>query len=345
MSFERIDLRPGYSISRVIKGHWQISEGHLIKGSINRKQAIEDMRAFVEAGITTFDMADIYTGAEEMVGEFRAAHPDLPIQIHTKYVPDINKLATLRFEDTQAVIDRSLERLGVDCLDLVQFHWWDYAVGDYVEAALHLKKLQQAGKIRYIGVTNFDETHLQRIMDAGVEIVGAQVQYSVLDRRPEKGFATFCQRHNIHLLCYGTLAGGFISNRYLGQIAPQDIENRSLVKYRLIIDEIGGWGKYQEILKLLDEIARPYNVTLSEIASAYILTRPQVAGTIVGAHNASHIEHLRGLISLKLADTEIEKISQFLRSVQNVQGDIYEVERNSPVHKGIMKLNLNSAEA
>lgn len=339
--FNRTELRPGYSISRVLKGHWQLADGHLIKGSVDRTQAIEDMRLFVEAGITTFDMADIYTGTEEMVGEFRARHPELPIQVHTKYVPDMNKLEILTFEDTQAIIERSLKRLGMERLDLVQFHWWDYAVPHYVDTALHLKRLQAAGKIRHIGVTNFDESHIQEILDAGVEIVSAQVQYSVMDRRPEKGFSDFCKENDIHMLCYGSLAGGFLSDRYLGQPEPSDIENRSLTKYRLIIDEIGGWDVYQGLLTTLDSIARKNNITLSEVAIAYILSRSQVAGAIVGAHNANHLARLKKLESSHLVDRDRETLDVLLQNTPNVRGALYELERYDPVHKGIMKVNLN----
>lgn len=342
--FERIDLRPDYSISRVLKGHWQIADGHLIKGSVDRNQAIDDMRAFVEAGITTFDMADIYTGSEEMVGEFMVKYPELPIQVHTKYVPDMDKLATLTFEDTQSIIDRSLKRLGVDRLDLVQFHWWDYEVPRYVDTALHLKKLQDMGKIRHIGVTNFDAKRIQEMLDAGIDIVSAQVQYSVMDRRVEKGFADFCKNNDIHMLCYGSLAGGFLSDRYLGQPAPNDIENRSLTKYRLIIEEIGGWDVYQSLLKSLDDIAQNHDVTLSEVAIAYTLSRPQVAGAIVGAHNARHLDRLKKLEGFTLPNDDIKTLEKLLSSITNVRGDIYELERNDPTHKGIMKVNLNDAK-
>lgn len=343
MTFERIDLRPGYSISRVLKGHWQLSDGHLTGGSVDRAQAIEDMRSFAEAGITTFDMADIYTGAEELVGEFMARYPGFPIQIHTKYVPDMAALATLRFEDTQNVIDRSLLRLGGERLDMVQFHWWDYAVPGYVEAALHLKRLQESGKIGHIGVTNFDVSHLKEIADVGVDVVSAQVQYSVLDRRPEKGFVEFCRDRGIHLLCYGALAGGLLSERYLGQPEPTESENRSLVKYRLIVDEIGGWERYQGILQALSAVAAPHGVTLSEVAAAYVLSRPQVAAVVIGAHNADHLGRLKKLENLRLSAEDIRKIEQVLGGVPNVRGDVYQIEREDPAHKGIMKVSLNSA--
>ena len=166
--FPRIDLQQDYSISRVIKGGWQLAGGH---GAVDEKQAIQDMRAFVKAGITTFDCADIYTGVEELIGKFIKEYKhefvsgDLPpVQVHTKYVPDLDELPTLTKAYTETIINRSLKRLGVERLDMVQLHWWDYSIPHYVEAAQHLLELQKAGKIRYIGVTNFDASYLQEIL-------------------------------------------------------------------------------------------------------------------------------------------------------------------------------------
>ena len=136
------------------------------------------MRLYVEAGISSFDCADIYTGVEALIGEFlhrqRGAMGDgsLPqVQVHTKYVPDVDTLSTLTQRDVQATVDRSLDRLGIECLDLVQFHWWDYDVPGYVETALHLDALRDAGKIKHIGLTNFDVAHLAELLEAGVPIL------------------------------------------------------------------------------------------------------------------------------------------------------------------------------
>ena len=127
---QRTTLQPNYSISKVIKGGWHLAGGH---GQIQEREAIEDMLAFVQSGITTFDCADIYTGVEELIGKFLKKYQSAfetgelpPIQIHTKYVPDYNALATLKKTDTEQIIDRSLKRLGVERLDIVQFAWWDY---------------------------------------------------------------------------------------------------------------------------------------------------------------------------------------------------------------------------
>nr|WP_306995393.1 aldo/keto reductase [Pseudoxanthomonas winnipegensis] len=212
----RATLAPGYDISRLIKGGWHLSGDH---GAIDRDQALKDMASFVEAGITTFDCADIYTGVEEMIGDFRAAYPALAksVRVHTKFVPDLAALDRVDPALVESSIDRSLRRLKQESLDLVQFHWWNFEIPGYVEAALELARLQRAGKIQHIGVTNFDVPHLAELLDAGVRVLSHQVQYSVLDHRPEHGMDAFCQANDIAFLCYGTVAGGFLSERWLGK--------------------------------------------------------------------------------------------------------------------------------
>ncbi|MFO0095559.1 MAG: aldo/keto reductase, partial [Gemmatimonadaceae bacterium] len=268
-------LAPGYEIPRLIKGGWQLAGGH---GTIDRAAAIADMVAFAEAGMTAFDCADIYTGVEELIGEFlrtwRDRHgPDAPaIRVHTKCVPDRSALATLTRDDLVALIDRSRRRLGVDTLDLVQFHWWDYDVPGWLDAAQHLGDLQRAGAIRHLGLTNFDTAHVAAMRDAGVPIVSHQVQVSLLDRRALRDMATLCGAHDIGLLAYGALAGGFFHERWLGAPEPQaPLENRSLVKYKLIIDEFGGWARFQQLLATLHDIARTHDRTIGAVAVRAVL--------------------------------------------------------------------------
>ncbi|MCE7997118.1 MAG: aldo/keto reductase [Roseivirga sp.] len=348
---ERIELQPGYSISRVIKGGWHLAGGH---GSIDEPQAIEDMHAFVKAGITTFDCADIYTGVEELIGKFLKQYHaqftagELPaVQIHTKYVPDYDKLASLSFADTQRVIDRSLKRLGVERLDLVQFCWWDYQFPKYVEAATHLAELQRQGKIRHIGVTNFDAAHLTEIVEAGVSIASNQVQYSVLDHRPEKDMEPLAVAHNIPFLCYGTVAGGFLSDRYLGAPDPKaPLENRSLIKYRLIIDEFGGYGSFQNALQTLRILADKYQVGIAEVASRYILQKPKVGGVIIGVRNRNHLAALQQLSGFELQQEDMGIIRQLVAKSAGPNGHVYDLERDKEgKHGRIMRYNLNEPEA
>ena len=346
---ERYDLTPQHTISRVIKGGWQLAGGH---GSVNRGQALDDMLAYVEAGITTMDCADIYTGVEDLIGEFLQRHQDvmrdgtLPaVQVHTKYVPDLDALPTLSEEDVEATIDRSLCRLGVDRLDLVQFHWWDYDIPGYVEAARHLEGLRQKGKVKHVGVTNFDVDHLAEIVSAGVTVVSNQVQYSVLDHRPERSMVDFCRRHDISLLCYGTLAGGFLTERYLGAPEPKgELENRSLTKYKLIIDDFGGWGLFQEMLSTLRAIAERHDATVAMVATRYVLQKPQVGAAIVGARDTKHLDDTLALFRFRLDEEDVATIDEVASRASGPAGSVYELERvKGGRHAVIMKYNLNKA--
>src|SRR5262249_49081463 len=155
------------------------------------------------------------------------------LKVHTKFVPDLDMLGRLTRGHVQRAIDRSLQRLGLERLDLVQYHWWDYDIPGGEETALWLVGLQRAGKIDLIGRTELDTAHVEALVGAGVPLKALQLQSSVLDRRAEKGMVRACARLGVPLICYGTLAGGFISEHWLGQPEPAGtLENRSLTKYK-----------------------------------------------------------------------------------------------------------------
>jgi aryl-alcohol dehydrogenase-like predicted oxidoreductase len=159
------------------------------------------------------------------------------------------------------VIDTSLRRLRMERLDLVQFHWWNYEVPRWLETAHWLGELRRAGKIDKIGGTNFDTRHMVEMIESGVPLASMQVQYSVLDRRPRKSMVAAALKHGVGLFCYGTVAGGFLSEKWLGAPEPKDaMENRSLTKYRLVIEEFGGWELFQALLRTLDIAQRPNDI-------------------------------------------------------------------------------------
>lgn len=341
MSVPRIALAPSYTISRVIKGGWQLAGGH---GAVEAARAHEDMARFVEAGITTFDCADIYTGVEALIGDFVAARAPGAVQVHTKCVPDLDRLATLVPRELEALINRSRQRLRTEALDLVQFHWWDYAQGDWMAALETLAELRERGMIRHLGLTNFDTPSLERMLAAGVPIVSHQVQYSLLDRRPARAMAPLCARHGVGLLCYGALAGGFLGTRWLGQPEPQEpLENRSLTKYKLIIDETGGWGRFQALLALLDQIAMRHGVGIGAVAVAWVLAQSGVAAVIAGARDSSHLADTVAGATLQLTEADQTAIDAFLMETPVPPGDVYELERDRDGRHGrIMRYNLNA---
>jgi aryl-alcohol dehydrogenase-like predicted oxidoreductase len=343
MTVERFDLAPGYGIARLLRGGWQLAGGH---GEVEQARAIADMRAFLDAGVTTFDCADIYTGVEALIGDFAGTltpHDRRRLQVHTKFVPDLSALATLRFADVEAIIDRSLQRLRTERLDLVQFHWWDYAVPGLVDAAGHLQRLRDSGKIRHIGGTNFDTPHTAAMLEAGIPLVSMQVQYSLLDRRVAGPLATLCARTGMKLLCYGTVAGGFLSARWLGKPDPTEpLANRSLVKYRLVIEEFGGWDAFQALLRLLDGIARKHGVSITAVATRWVLDQPQVAGAIVGARYAEHLPDNLAVFRFALDEADRAAFAGLLARHPGPPGDFYALERDRHgPHGRIMKYELN----
>ena len=342
----RVELAAGYTISRVLKGGWQLAGGH---GPVDEAAALDDMDRFVEAGVTTFDCADIYTGVEALIGKFLrrrkgsgGAGGGIGVQVHTKYVPDLDRLPSHSRADVVRGVDRSLGRLGIERLDLVQLHWWDYGVPGYGDAAVWLDELRRAGKIRAVGLTNFDRRRLSEIVDVGVPIRSHQVQYSVLDRRPAGGLAAYCAEKGIGLLCYGALAGGFLSERWLGAPDPAPpLENRSLVKYRLIIGEFGGWELFQEMLAALGRIAGRHEATIGAVAIRWVLDQPGVAGAIVGARHARHLEQVRKACEIALDDADREAIARVQAVSRGPEGEVYGLERvKGGRHAAIMRYGL-----
>jgi aryl-alcohol dehydrogenase-like predicted oxidoreductase len=336
----RITLSDGFEISRIIKGGWHLAGGH---GRIDPLAAQRDMAAFVEAGITTFDCANIYTGVEQLIGDFRRNYPEHAkrVQVFTKFVPDLGDLPTVDRLYVETVIDRSLLRLGLEQLDAVQFHWWDYSIPRYVETAIELQRLQRAGKIAHVAVTNFDVARLSEIIAAGVRIATHQLQYSVLDARPELQMVDYCQSQGIALLCYGTVAGGWLSERWLHQSEPvEPFANRSLVKYKLVIDEFGGWSRFQALLAVLSGIATRKSTDIASVATRVILDRPGVAAAIVGATNATHLSSHKQIGALKLDSDDYALLAGFLQPRASL-GDVYALERDRTGRHGrIMKYNL-----
>ena len=282
---EYYQLAPDLKICKIINGMWQVAGGH---GYIDHELAIADMMKYHDAGFTTWDLADIYGPAEDFIGEFRhrlsssKGKEELnKIQALTKWVPQPARI-------TRSIVNQSIEsslrRMNVSSLDLLQFHWWDYNNPYYMDALKYLLELNDQGIIKHTGLTNFDTEHMQLMVDSDIRIVSNQVQYSIIDRRPEVKMIPFCLRHHISLLGYGTVCGGLISEHYLRRTPPSaaELNTLSLRKYKKMIDAWGGWNLFQELLSALKIIAQKHNVSIANVATKYILAKPAVASVIIG---------------------------------------------------------------
>jgi len=309
---ETTQLTQDLSICRILNGMWQVSGGH---GQINHDSAINQMLEYAENGFNTWDMADIYGPAESLYGDFRnelakRSNELEKIQGFTKFVPNPGPMSN---SIVTHYIEESLKKMNVNCIDLLQFHWWDYQDTSYLDALSHLSKLQNEGKIKYLGLTNFDTERIKIIIKNNFKIISNQVQFSILDQRPEKIMIPFFIKYGIKILSYGTLLGGFFSEKYLNADEPTraELTTASLQKYKNMIDIWGGWQLFQELLEVLNTIAKKHNCSIANIATRFILDKPQVAGVIIGARLgiSDHIEDNSKVFNLKLDQDDISLIS------------------------------------
>jgi aryl-alcohol dehydrogenase-like predicted oxidoreductase len=340
----RAMLAPGYAVPRIIIGGWQHSAGHssdrmepaALYGIWDRLHAL---------GVNAFDCADIYTGVETLIGRYLAARRVRGRSlVHTKFVPDLTVLSAIDRGYVTRIIDRSLFRLGVDALDLVQFHWWDYAIPGMLDTLRWLDDLRRAGKIRHLGLTNFDVPHLELLLETGIPIASIQLQYSVVDRRPEPGMAPRCAARAIGLLAYGTLAGGFLAERWLGAPDPGlSLPNRSLVKYRLVIEEAGGWPVLQQLLGVLHQIAGKHRVGIGAVAERAVLDRPGVTAAIVGVRSERQVDAIEQPFRLVLDGDDRKELEAAIAAVPSPPGDVYSLERvRDGPHGRIMRYEANA---
>ncbi|MCV0410426.1 aldo/keto reductase [Nitrosopumilus sp.] len=319
MTVEKITIAKDLEICRILNGMWQVAGGH---GQIDKELAIADMIEYHKSGFTTWDLADIYGPAESLIGEFQEKIDKTQSQALTKFVPNpgpmSNSIVTYH-------IEQSLKKMKTDRIDLLQFHWWDYNDSSYLDALNHLSKLQKDGKIKHLGLTNFDTKRVKIMIERGFQIVSNQVQYSILDQRPEKIMTPFFAKHGIKILTYGTLLGGFFSEKYLGLDEPHrgELTTSSLQKYKNMIDVWGGWNLFQELLCTLDQISKKHGCSIANIATRFVLDRPQVAGVIIGARLGinNHRNDNAKVFDIKLDNNDISMIN----AITEKSNDLFEI--------------------
>ncbi|MGH9977882.1 MAG: aldo/keto reductase [Nitrososphaeraceae archaeon] len=311
------------TICRILNGMWQVAGGH---GYIDHEKAVEDMIRYHDSGYTTWDLADIYGPAEDLIGKFRSTLLKLRgkeeldrIQALTKWVPRPGKITHSAVTEN---IQKSLNRMNVSSIDLLQFHWWDYNSPYYMDALQYLTDLRDNGIIKNLGLTNFDTERVQIMMDANLPIVSNQIQYSIIDRRPELKMIPFCHNHDISLLAYGSLCGGLLSDRYLEREKPSaaELDTLSLRKYYQMIETWGGWTLFQELLSNLKAVAQKHEVSIANIATRYILDSSTVAGVIIGTRLGivDHRANNEQVFNLKLDRSDLDVIDAVCQKSNNL---------------------------
>ncbi|MEQ8304644.1 MAG: aldo/keto reductase [Cyclobacteriaceae bacterium] len=328
---ETCKLSPTLEISRVLTGLWQIADMERDGNLVNPKDTAAYMQAYHEQGFTTFDMADHYGSAELIAGEFKKSIGGNNVQLLTKWVPNpehINK------QDVREAVHLALSRLQSDKIDLLQFHAWNYADPNWLDGLYWLQELKQEGLIANLGVTNFDTAHLRIALTSGIELVSNQISYSLIDQRAGAGMSQLCAEFGVKILAFGTLAGGFLSQRWLGEPEPKMDESLtwSQMKYKRFIDEAGGWTKFQNLLTVLNDVAKKHSVSISNVASKYILSQQAVGGVIIGARlgKSEHVKDNLKLFGFELTDSEKASIQNVLQTLQPIPGDCGDEYRKPP---------------
>lgn len=325
------DLASGLRISPVLTGLWQVADQERDGAPLDTEAAALAMKQYFDAGLTTFDMADHYGSAEDIAGVFQKKYANGKALLFTKWVP---APGTVTKELVRAAIQKSLSRLKIDQIDLLQFHAWNYADPVWLDCLFWLQEMKKEGLIRYLGLTNFDTAHLVMVIKGGIDVISNQVCYSLLDQRAAYKMTEACIRYNIKLLAFGTVAGGLLTEKWLGQ--PEPLINPSLswsqMKYKRFIDAAGGWQIFQQLLQTLHEVAKRINTSITNVASRYILEQPAVAGVIIGARlgKSEHILENKQLLTFALDESSKKILKQAIGQLIAIPGDCGDEYRKPP---------------
>ena len=326
----RHPLAPGLSIARVLTGMWQVADLERDGRSLDHDVAAQAMAAYADAGFTTFDMADHYGSAELIAGRFAGGRvPRSDVQLLTKWVPEPGPLTR---DDVRTAVRRALDRLQRERVDLMQFHAWNYADPAWLDAMFWLNELREEGVISQLGLTNTDTAHLRIVRASGIPVVSNQVCWSLIDRRPRQRLAPYALQQGVSILAYGTVAGGFLSDRWLDRAEPDwdTLDTWSQMKYGRFVRTAGGWEALQRVLRAARQVADRHDVSIANVACRYVLEQPAVGGIIIGARlgSSEHIADTQRLFAFTLTEqdhVELEAAVATLDPLPGEPGDEYRV--------------------
>lgn len=324
------ELAPGLLVPRVIMGLWQVADMERGGQTLDPDLAANALERHARAGFFAFDMADHYGSAEVIVSRLLARTGLEPrARAFTKWCPEPGPMSA---EVVREGVDRSARRMGVDRIDLLQLHWWQYTHPGYLDAALELAKLRQTGRIAHIGLTNFDTDHLGLLLGCGVPIATNQVSFSLLDRRASGRMSQRCSASGVRLLAYGTLGGGFLSDAWVGAPEPTHIADWSKSKYRRFIDAIGGWDALQTILSAARTIGQRHGVSVANVAVRWVLEQPAVGAVIVGMRpgEREHTASNKELFTFALDERDHDLLNRAFEKTRPLPGDCGDEYRRPP---------------
>ncbi|KAF9021616.1 Aldo/keto reductase [Hymenopellis radicata] len=315
-SVETFQLGP-FVVPRIWTGLWQLSSSAW--GSPSVSQIRQGMKRHVERGYTSF--ADHYGSAEIIFGQFKGSLSDASCVIGATKWCVFKNISPTR-EVVEAAVRERLDRMQTRRIDLLQFHWQMYENKGYLTALQELEQLRHEGLIAAIGLCNFDSIRTDEIctqLGPGV-VVSNQVQFSLIDTRPLHGMSDVCMRHQLKLLTYGTLCGGFLSDQWFHQPEPDAYTahltpSQRKARYLDMIKAWGNWKLFQKLLALLRVIGdRHGGLSIANIATRWVLDHEFVGAVIIGARLglSEHSDDNLKVFGWSLTDDDREEIESVL---------------------------------
>ena len=287
----------------IVNGLWQIADMERNGAQLDQSDIKTSIEQYIDNGLTHFDMADHYGSAEVIMGEYQKQSSNPDLKLFTKWVPKPGKLTE---QEIREAVQRSLDRLQTEQIELLQYHAWNYADPSWLDQLFALTKMREEGYIKQLGLTNTDAAHLKLALDSGIPIVSNQISFSLLDRRAQKYMTSVCSMYGVKILAFGTLAGGFLSERWLDKEEPKldALATWSQMKYKRYIDEIGGWKSFQQSLQKLKSLADQHEVTIANLATAFVLNHHAVGSVIIGGRlgHSAHIENNLHILQMNYTD-------------------------------------------
>jgi aryl-alcohol dehydrogenase-like predicted oxidoreductase len=309
-------------ISPIGLGTWAIGgEWAFGWGPQDDARSIAAIRRAVDAGINWIDTAPIYGygHAEKIVARaLREIDRDRRPYVFTKcsliWDDRGNVAHSLRAKSIRAEVDASLHRLEVDVLDLCQIHWParpPFRNDDRIEEAwTELAELRERGKVRHIGVSNFDASQLERLARV-VPVTSLQPPYSMLMRQIEDEILPYCQEHGIGVIVYSPLHNGLLSGAMTRE-RIDDLPDTDWRKTRNPAFREPHLTKNLELVDLLREIGGTHGRSPGEVAIAWALHHPAVTGAIVGARDSEQVDGFVAAMEFRLTDDEYAAIGDRL---------------------------------
>jgi aryl-alcohol dehydrogenase-like predicted oxidoreductase len=276
---------------------------------------------FIDSGGNHIDTADVYADgrSEEIVGRaIQGKRQELVLASKVRFPKGDgpNDRGLSRYHIMQGV-EGSLRRLQVETIDLLYMHCWDNLT-PLEESLRAFEDLVVAGKVRYIGVSNFKAWQLMKALGLSdqhgwVRFVAAQYQYSLVVRDIESEFLDLCQSEGVGLVPWGPLGGGFLSGKYLRDNPPTTPEQGRLATEPDAHEE--SWVRRAtehnwRILDVMNDIVQNYGYTHSQVALSWLLTRPGVSSVIVGVRTQRQLEDNLGALDVELPQDEIARLDE-----------------------------------